>query len=67
MTTYKALTKVIKDKNGNERIACSFYGTGACQTEHATYGCGSCPVLGAILNQLHTFEEIYLEETKQGE
>lgn len=69
MTNYKPLTKIIKTDDGVEKVACRFYGTEQCRSIH-TNGCVGCPVMAAILNQLHIFEEIYMErdanETNSG-
>lgn len=58
---YCKLTKKLKNEQGQECIACAFYGTDRCQIHNGYVDCGSCPVLGLILRQLHTYEEV-LEE-----
>lgn len=62
MSNYQRLTKVVKQHDGQEMIACSFYGTDKCRSIHTKRGCLDCPVFAAILNQLYAFEEI-MEET----
>ncbi len=64
MGEYKPLTKIITDEKGNQMIACRYYGTEECRKIHTPNRCSDCPVLAAILNQLHVFEEIYMEETQ---
>lgn len=61
MTTYQPLTKIITDDKGKEVVTCRYYGTSECRNIH-TSGCNNCPMLGAILNQLNMFEQIYMEE-----
>lgn len=58
MSNYQRLTKVVTQHNGQEMIACSFYGTDKCRSIHTKRGCLECPVFAAILNQLYAFEEI---------
>ena len=56
---YTRLTKVAK-VDGRECVSCAFYGTSKCRIhkESNTTDCAHCDVMGAILNQLHAFEEI---------
>ena len=61
MTIYQPLTKIITDEKGNEKVSCRYYGTEKCRSIH-TSGCNNCPMFGVILNQLNTFETIYMEE-----
>lgn len=60
---YTKLTKVITI-NGEECVSCAFFGTEKCQIHNndKTHDCMHCKVMGAILNQLHEFEEM-IEET----
>lgn len=62
MTEYRPLTKIITTDDGKEMVACQLYGTDKCRSIHTPTGCCGCPMMAAILNQLHIFEEIYLEE-----
>lgn len=59
--SYKPLTKKITDAAGNQRVVCLLNGTDECQI-HMPNGCNNCPIFKAILTQLNTFEEIYMEE-----
>ena len=63
MVTYKPLTKIVTDEKGSQMVACRCYGTEECRMIHTPNGCAGCPMLAAIFNQLHAFEEIYMEET----
>ena len=65
MTAYRPLTKIISDGHGNESVACQFYGTDNCRSIHE-HGCTRCPMMAAILNQLHCFEKIFLESAAGG-
>jgi len=65
MEKYQPLTKVITDAKGNEIVTCQLLGTEKCQQIHKPNGCNSCPMLAAILNQLHVFETIYLTDEQQ--
>lgn len=58
--SYEPLTKKITDANGNKKVVCRLHGTEKCQI-HKPDCCINCPVLQAILIQLNTFEEIYME------
>ena len=55
---YTKLTK-ITNIDGADCVTCAFYGTDQCRihTDNIS-GCSQCKVLGAIINQLHAFEEI---------
>lgn len=64
---YKPLTKIETDKDGNEVAVCRFAGTAECRSIHNAYGCKNCPVLKAIFQTLHTFEQIYLSDDKEDE
>ena len=61
MSNYKRFTKLTKTTDGQDAIACSFYGTDVCRSIHKQ-GCIDCPVFAAMLTQLYTFEEIMEEE-----
>lgn len=54
---YKKLTKVV-NVNGRDCVACAFYDTPECQIHNCEKSCARCKMMGAILNQLHEFEEI---------
>lgn len=60
---YTKLTKIIK-VDGAECVACAYFGTEECRIhkEEGTPDCCHCRVMGAILNQLHAFEEAITEE-----
>ena len=64
---YTKLTKIVT-VNGAECIACAYYGTDRCRIhkEERTPDCCHCKVMGAILNQLHAFEEVFTEKEKEG-
>ena len=62
MTAYEPLTITTTDGAGNEKAECRFYGTEKCQSIHMSNGCYNCPVFKAILKQLNTFEQIYMED-----
>ena len=66
MLKYSPLTKIITDKGGKENIACQFYGTEKCRDINIVSGCMNCPMMSAILNQLHIFEKIYMENEPPG-
>lgn len=57
---YEPLTKKIIDKKGNQMVVCRLFGTNECLI-HKPIGCNNCPMFKAILAQLNTFEEIYME------
>lgn len=63
MTTnndYKPLTKLIKDDCGNEIIVCQLFGTSQCRNIHKPNECNLiCPMVKAMMTQLHVFEEVY--------
>ncbi len=59
--SYEPLTKKVTDDKGNQMVVCRLYGTNECQI-HKPNGCNNCPMFRAILTQLNTFEEIYLED-----
>lgn len=61
MKNYQPLTKIITDELGNQSVACALLDTKDCQKLHKN-GCATCPMLAAMMNQLHTFEEIYMED-----
>lgn len=63
MTNYKPLTKIVEDSDGNQAIACIYHGTKQCDQIRKDKGCYDCRMMVAMLTQLHTFEEIYMEET----
>ena len=58
---YYTLTKMVKDEDGNEVVACVNYDTEKCLI-HSAGGCEKCPMFAAILNQLRAFEEILVDE-----
>lgn len=60
---YTKLTKII-EVNGAKCVSCAFLGTEQCRIHNTenTPDCGHCNVLGAILNQLHMFEEMIDDE-----
>lgn len=58
---YTRLTKVVTDEDGNSYVACVNYGTERCRIHNGAPDCIRCPVLGAMLNQLHAFEEMIIE------
>lgn len=64
MIDYEPLTKLVSDKSGKPMAVCRYEGTEQCQL-HKTNGCESCKnctVFAFILEQLNTFESIYMEE-----
>lgn len=62
MTEYKPLTKIIIVDN-KEYVVCAKYGTSECRAIHMPNdGCTTCPMLAAIFNQLHIFEECILSD-----
>ena len=61
--SYTRLTKEI-NVDGQKCISCALYGTDKCRIHKlgqldSFSGCGSCDVLGAMLNSLYQFEEVY--------
>ena len=58
--SYEPLTKKIIDDKGNPMVVCRLHGTDECHI-HKPNGCNNCPMFQAILTQLNTFEEIYME------
>lgn len=60
------LTKVV-EIDGKQCVACINYGTDECQLHKGgnDVGCAKCPVMGAMLNQLHAFEEIAFGKQKK--
>ena len=62
------LTK-ITEIDGRECVTCAFYGTERCpiHNDNKTISdCAHCEVFGAILNQLHQFEEIISSDSSEG-
>ena len=57
---YKRLTKTATI-DGRECITCAYYGTNECHIHNDVADCGHCRVFAAMLNQLHTFEDIIFE------
>lgn len=57
---YTKLTKTIT-VGGRECVACIYHGTEMCRIHKGILSCGNCEVFAAILNQLHTFEEMLSE------
>lgn len=62
---YQSLTKVV-EINGNKCVTCAYFGTPKCLIHkgESIPDCTHCDVMGAILNQLHAFEEIISEVAK---
>ena len=60
---YEPLTKKITDGDGNQMVVCRLHCTDECHI-HKPNGCSNCPMFQAILTQLNTFEEIYMEGDK---
>ena len=58
---YTRLTKTTIIE-GRECVSCIFYGTEMCRIHKGISDCGHCDVVAAILNQLHTLENILLDE-----
>lgn len=56
---YTKLTKVVT-VDDRECVTCAFYGTDECRihTRKIT-DCAHCEMMGAMINQLHAFEEHY--------
>ncbi len=67
MITYQPLTKIATDEKGNQMVDCLLHGTEECQNIHMPNGCRNCPIFVAILKQLNTFEEIYLQEDEEND
>jgi len=68
MTTYKPFTKTINDEHGNQMVVCELYGTNECRNIHTpNKGCANCPMIAAMINQLHAFEEIYMQEQTEND
>jgi len=65
---YTKLTKVVKIDE-RECVACAFYGTEKCRIhkDSNTPDCCHCEVMGAILNQLRAFEEVFVESENRNE
>lgn len=61
---YTRLTKKITLDSGSECISCVNLGTTQCQLHNGVPDCSRCPMLAAIFNQLHAFEEAYCGETE---
>lgn len=63
---YNRLTKktIIND---TECITCALYGTRKCKIHTDNIEtCLNCPVLGAMISQLHIFEEVYTTLPQNG-
>lgn len=58
---YQPLTKQIVD-NGRLKTVCSFKGTEKCLIHKEGKSCQDCPIFQALLEQLNTFERIYLDK-----
>lgn len=58
------LTKIVKDENGKEFVACAYWGTEKCSKIHKNEGCATCPMIAVMLNQLHYYEECFAEDNK---
>lgn len=58
---YARLTKIVKGQDGRDCVTCVNFGTERCHIHNEVPDCIHCPVLGAILNQLHAFEDIVLD------
>lgn len=65
---YTKLTKVV-EINGVECVACAFFGTEQCHihNKESSPDCCHCDAFGAILNQLHVFEEVMDDADSIGE
>ena len=61
---YTKLTKVIKDSSGQEQVACIDFGTSRCRIHNGIQSCAHCPMMSAMLNQLHAFEQLIDEESE---
>ena len=55
---YIRLTKIIKDQNQRDCVACVNFGNEECHIHNEVPDCIHCPMLGAILNQLYAFEDM---------
>ncbi len=60
---YTRLTKKVKLTSGSECISCINFGTPQCHLHNGTPDCSHCPMLAAIFNQLHAFEEAVYGDT----
>lgn len=58
---YQPLTKKIID-NGRLKTVCSFKGTDKCLIHNGKGSCQNCPIFQGILEQLNTFERVYLSK-----
>ena len=65
---YTQLTK-IATIDGHECVTCVYYDTPTCplHTNKNHPGCAGCGMMGAILNQLHEFEESFENILLKGE
>ena len=61
---YTRLTKIVKDQDGRDCVACVNFGTDRCRIHNGVPDCIHCQVLGAILNQLYSFENIICEDSQ---
>ena len=54
------LTKKMPGESGEEYCGCIYYGTEECRihTDPEVKSCLNCPVLGAIINKLHFWEDV---------
>lgn len=58
---YQPLTKVVII-DGKECVTCAKYGTEECLIhKEKVSGCFKCRCLGAMVEQLHAFEEVFME------
>lgn len=59
---YIKLTKIVRDEHERERVACIDFGTERCRIHSGVQDCAHCPMMLAIMNQLHEFESLIDEE-----
>ncbi len=60
---YTRLTKTTTAE-GRECVSCIYYGTERCRIHKGISDCNHCEVFAAILNQLHAFEDIFCEASR---
>ncbi len=59
---YTRLTKIVKDQDGRDCVACVNFGTERCRIHNDVPDCARCPMLGAIFNQLYALENMVLSQ-----
>ena len=59
---YTRLTKIVKGQDGRDCVTCVNFGTERCRIHNGITDCVHCPMLGAILNQLYVFEDMFVGE-----